>query len=363
MSQLRKRDKFWKIVKSLFALLVIFGLCWFVWSKLNANKAKTEETARLAAQINNIYPVEITIAGKEQMEQGVGVYGKLMPGKMAYLLADAVGKVTRLYKRKGDRVTKGEVIAKVEDETLQSKLSLANANLAKLKLDRQRVANLVAGDAATVRQLEQVDLGIKTAEDAITTIRQALNNTNLKAPVTGVISEIFTEQGMLVGGGAKVAEIISTEELKMLSRVSEEVVVQLKEGQKVNVKIDVFPEMTFPGEVSLIAAKGDFGGKYQVEVTILDKKNQELRTGMYATVEFLEGEKTTLMIPRKAIIGSIQDPEVYVVKDSVASLRKLEIGHYSSDKVEVLAGLKAGEQVVLSGQINLREGVKVDVRN
>lgn len=363
MKKLRKRDISWKVLKSIFAVVVIMGLCWFVWSKLNSNKAKTEKTARLAAQINDIFPVEVTIVGEETIEEGVAVYGKLMPGKMAYLLADAVGKVTKLYKRKGEKVRKGEVIAKVEDATLQSKRQLAQANLEKFKLDRQRVANLVAGDAATVRQLEQVDLGIKTAEDAITTIDEALKNTNLKAPVTGEISEIFTEEGMLVGGGAKVAEIISTTELKMLARVSEEVVVKLKEGQKVNLKIDVFPNITFPGEVTFIAAKGDFGGKYQIEIEILDKKGKELRTGMYATVEFLEGEKQALMIPRKAIIGSIQDPEVYVVKDSMATLRKLEIGAYDSDKVEVLVGLKKGEQVVLSGQINLREGAKVDVRN
>lgn len=343
--------------------MVIGGLCWFVWSKLNANKAKMSETARLAAQINDVFPVEVATAGEASLEKGVSVYGKLMPGKMAYLLADAIGKVTKLYKRKGEKVRKGEVIAKVEDATLQSKRQLAQANLDKLKLDRQRVANLVAGDAATVRQLEQVDLGIKTAEDAITMIDEALKNTNLKAPVTGEISDIFTEEGMLVGGGAKVAEIISTTELKMLARVSEEVVVKLKEGQKVNLKIDVFPEMTFPGVVSLVSAKGDFGGKYQVEIAITDRKEKALRTGMYATVEFLEGEKTALMIPRKAIVGSIQDPEIYVVKDSTASLRKLEIGAYDSDRVEVLAGLKVGEQVVLSGQINLREGVKVDVRN
>lgn len=322
-----------------------------------------QETARLAAQINDVFPVEVATAGEAALEEGVGVYGKLMPGKMAYLLADAIGKVTKLYKRKGEKVRKGEVIAKVEDATLQSKRQLAQANLDKLKLDRQRVANLVEGDAATVRQLEQVDLGIKTAEDAITMIDEALKNTNLKAPVAGEISEIFTEEGMLVGGGAKVAEIISTTELKMLARVSEEVVVRLKEGQKVNLTIDVFPKMTFPGVISLVSAKGDFGGKYQVEISITDRKGKELRTGMYANVEFLEGEKTALMIPRKAIIGSIQSPEIYVVKDNKATLRKLEIGTYSSDRVEVLAGLKVGEQIVLSGQINLREGVKVDVRN
>lgn len=363
MEKLRKRDKSWKFIRSIFALLVIFALCWFVWSRLNANKAKMSDTARLAAQINDIFPVEVATAGESELDEGVGVYGRLMPGKMAYLLADAIGKVTKLYKRKGEKVKKGEVIAKVEDTTLQSKRQLAQANLDKLKLDRQRVANLVEGDAATVRQLEQVDLGIATAEDAITTINEAIKNTSLKAPVTGEISEIFTEEGMLVGGGAKVAEIISITELKMLARVSEEVVVRLKEGQKVNLKIDVFPKMTFPGVVSLVSAKGDFGGKYQVEITILDHKGKELRTGMYATVEFLEGEKTALMIPRKAIVGSIQNPEIYVVQDSTATLRKLEIGTYNSDRVEVLAGLKVGEQVVLSGQINLREGVKVDVRN
>jgi len=359
----RKRDKFWKITKSTFALLVIVGLCFFVWSKLQINKENRAENARLAAQINDVFPVEVTLAENQSLEEGVGVYGKLIPGKIAYLLADAIGKVQILYKRKGDLVRKGEVVAKVQDEVLQSKRELATANLEKLQKDRERVANLVEGDAATIRQLEQIDLGIETANDAITQIDEALKNTNLKAPVSGVISEIFTEQGMLVGGGAKVVEIISTTELKLLARVSEEVVVKVREGQKVNVHIDVFPKMAFPGTVKLIAAKGDFGGKYQIEITIDDKKGKELRTGMYGTVKFMEGEKTALVIPRKAIVGSIQMPEIYVVKDSLVMKRKLEVGTYSSERVEVLNGLEAGEMIVLSGQINLRDGVKVDIRN
>ena len=122
---MRKRDKLWKVIRSVFAILVIGGLCWVVWSKLQGNKAKNEEMARLAAQINDVFPVEVIQVEEQPLEEGTTVFGKLMPGKMAYLLADAIGKVTFLYKRKGDYVRKGDVIAKVEDQTLQSKLSLA----------------------------------------------------------------------------------------------------------------------------------------------------------------------------------------------------------------------------------------------
>ena len=108
---MRKRDKFWKVTKSLFALLVIGGLCWFVWIKLQGNQAQKLEMARLASQINDVFPVEVVEVAEEPFEEGTTVFGKLIPGKMAYLLADAIGKVTVLYKRKGDFVRKGEVVA------------------------------------------------------------------------------------------------------------------------------------------------------------------------------------------------------------------------------------------------------------
>jgi len=170
---------------------------------------------------------------------------------------------------------------------------------------------------------------------------------------------LFIEQGSFVGGGMKIAEIVDVSRLKLVVRVSEEVVVKLKKGQKVKVKVDVFPEEEFDAAISLIAVKADYGGKYQIEITLSDKKNLPLKAGMFARAYFGGEERNSMVIPRKAIIGSIQSPKVYVVKEGKASLRSLKIGFHNSEKVEVTQGLEEGEQVVVNGQINLAEGTKV----
>jgi len=351
-----------KIFKSTLTILVTAFLVWFVWNKLQHNKAQMEETARLASQINDIFPVEVEEVKMKLLKGNTDATGKLMPNKLIYLISDTQGKVTELKKRKGAFVKRGEVIAKVNDEGLQNQLALANSNLEKLKTDRQRLENLLAGEAATKRQLEEIELGIKNAETNIALLKENIGNTTIKSPMTGHISMLFIELGSFVGGGMQVAEIVDVTRLKLLARVSEELVIKLRNGQRVEILVEVFPDQIFTGVISLIAVKADFGGKYQVEISITDNKNLPLKAGMFAKVKFNEGEKEALVIPRKAVIGSIQAPQVFVIEDGRASLRTIKVGVHDSYEVEVTEGLKIGEQVVVNGKINLAEGTKVEIR-
>ena len=90
--------------------------------------------------------------------------------------------------------------------------------------------------------------------------------------------------------------------------------------------------------------------------------NNLLRGGMHAKAIFqFTDQRKGLVIPRKAIIGSVQDAKVYVVRDSTAQLRAVQIGSLQSDRAEVISGLNAGEEIVLTGQLNLSNGSKVAV--
>src|SRR5690606_26043471 len=98
------------------------------------------------------------------------------------------------------------------------------------------------------------------------------------------------------------------------------------------------------GTVTAIAAQADKSLKYDVEIEFENPANNSLRAGMYGTAHFVVAEKKeVLLIPREAIVGSIQNPSVYVVKDSIANLTEVKIGTVTQNQVEILSGVKAGE--------------------
>jgi len=314
-------------------------------------------------EINEVFPVEVKTAEMQALDHANFAVGKLMPNKLMYLISDTQGKVVNLAKRNGDYVKKGEMIAQVDDSPLQNQLALAEANLVKLEKDSHRLGNLLKGEAVTKRQVEEIALGKKNAETNISTLQINIDNTTIKSPMSGHISMLFIEQGSFVGGGMQIAEIVDISQVKLLARVSEEVVVKLKKGQLVTILVDVFPDKPLKGKITRLAVKGDFGGKYQLEILIMNKEGLELKAGMFAKAKFEERELEALVIPRKAIVGSIQAPEVFVLENDAVALKTIEVGYFDSEIVEVIAGISIGQQVVVNGQINLVNGTKVSVLN
>jgi len=150
--------------------------------------------------------------------------------------------------------------------------------------------------------------------------------------------------------------------LKVVLDVSESNAYELYQQQPVSVTADVFPEATYKGTISNISQKASASHTYPVEILIANNSNDKLKAGTYVNVTVNMGKKAkSLMIPRDAIVSSVKDPSVYVVKGSSVKLVKIGVGRNYNSDIEVVSGLSAGDQVVTNGQINLTDGSKVSV--
>ena len=126
---------------------------------------------------------------------------------------------------------------------------------------------------------------------------------------------------------------------------------------------DLFPRTTFAGTVYTISSKGDDGHTYPVEV-LLNNPGQQLKAGMFVTVTFKpRGSAPLLIVPREALVGSLQDAKLYVVKDNIAKLRSVTVGNQQGTNITIASGIQEGEAVVTDGQDNLSDNVQVVVRN
>ena len=347
-------------MKKLIYILIAIALVFTVAYTLINNKEEMAKEAAVAEIKSDAISVQLTEPKMGKIDRSFTAQGNFAPIQSLTLQSETQGQVLKVLKRKGEKVKKGDLLLQVESNTIRAELETAKANFEKAERDLKRFENLAAGDAITKRQLEDARLGYTTSESQLIAARKRLANTSIKAPIDGEINEIYVEVGSFLGMATKLYDIVNVDVLKLKVKVSANEVLMINKGDQVKVVADVLADQDITGTVTAIAAQADKSLKYDVEVEFKNPSNNRLRAGMYGTAHFKVSEKEdVLLIPREAIVGSIQNPSVYVVKDSIASLRNVRIGTVTQNQVEIINGLSAGEKVVQSGQINLRDGVKV----
>lgn len=233
---------------------------------------------------------------------------------------------------------------------LMLQLAQAELNLA-LKLEPYRPIDI-----------EQARVGVEQAEAAMELIELQLKETTIEAPFDGVIAELNISEGSRVNQQTPVALIIS-EAIEAVVEVQESRISQVAEDQSASLSVTAYPGQSFPAVVTSVAPQADSDTR-TFEVKITPAQGAELlRSGMFADVSILVQEnKNTVVAPRLAIIEGIGSPTVYVVHaDNTVEKREVTTGLFDSDRIEILSGLKPGEIVVIAGQPDLVDGLKVEL--
>lgn len=347
-----------KVIYILVALVALGAIGY----KLMSNKEQMAANAAVAEIRSEAIPVSITEVKTAQLDKSFRAQGNFAPIQSLTLLSETQGQIQKVLKRKGDKVKAGELLIQVESNTMSADLATAQTNAEKAKKDLERFENLAAGDAITQRQLEDARLAAKSTQAQLVAARQRLAKTRITAPISGEINEIYVEVGSYLNAGTKLYDIVNVDKLKLQVKVNESEVLLIGKGDKVTVKANAGSGQEYEGVVTAIAAQADPTLKFDVEVEVKNAANNNLRAGMYGTAFFeIAEQRDALLLPRETIVGSIQNPSVYVVKDGKATMRKVKVGVVTQDQVEILDGVQPGEQIVRSGQINLREGINVSV--
>jgi RND family efflux transporter MFP subunit len=227
--------------------------------------------------------------------------------------------------------------------------------------DVERYQKLAASGAVTIREPEETQIILRNIESRISELKYQLVNTTIAAPVTGIIDKDFFKEGTFLTIGSQVAALVDDRSLKMELNVTEKEMLRLRKGDKAIITNDVYSEKTFVGVVSVIAPKGNDLYSYSVELALDNTK--DLKPGMYATATFGtdKSNKKSFILRWKAIVGGIKDPYVLVVRDNKAYKISVQIGQVNSNFTEIVKGVSNDDMLVITGQINLKNGSEVSV--
>jgi len=350
--------------KNIFSVIVaiaIFGL--IIW-KLIDNKQILDENAELSLVINTVIPVTVEKAQYGDIDQQFRVTGYIAPGNELTVFSKTQAVVLKKYKKKGDKISKGTFIAQLENHVLKENLRMAEMDYAKAKKDVERYKELLTTGGIAKIEVENREMILRSAESRITELKDQLANTTIVSPVSGIIDVDYFEEGTLLNPGGKVVDIVNDSYLKMKLSVTEKEMLKLQKGDIAVVSTDNYTDKTFTGIVDVIAPKGNEMYRYSVEL-LLNDDGKALKAGMYATAVFNAGKSNTkvITVSRKAIVGGLKEPFVFAVKDNKAYKVAVQTGGYNNDFVEITNGISENDIIVISGQINLKDGSEVSVIN
>lgn len=345
------------VINVAIVLAILLGIVWV----LKGNKEKAAELTSLAQKSNGYVAVRVEKVKREVLTQGFAAFGHFEPAKELGFVSETSGRVVEVYAQKGDKLGRGQTMAKIDDELLRNEVASAEVAFNKIKNDLEKYETLAVGGAITPQQLEETRLAYTNAEIRVKNARRKLDDASIKAPFSATVNEKHIEIGTYLNPGAKMYDLVDVSKLKIKVKVTEAQVIQLQKGMQVSISTDILPGRSFAGKITFIGVKADAGLSYPVEVEV-DNASEELKPGMYAQVLFTAaGSSEHLTVSREAIVGSLDNARVYVNEGGKAVLRKVTTGVIGGARVAVVSGLSEGEAVINSGQINLTDGAPVQV--
>ncbi|MCL2511799.1 MAG: efflux RND transporter periplasmic adaptor subunit [Bacteroidales bacterium] len=346
-----------KVIITVVIALLSSVMAW----KLYANKQEINDRKEVKTTEESV-SVTVATAKLKETSGTLQLVGTAEPSREVMVASEASGKIVQINFKMGDFVTQGTVLAKVDDTYKRLAYENAQMNYNKFKEDYERYQVLRQGDAVSETQLRDMRIGYENAANQLENAKKQLDDTKITAPFSGYITSKNTELGAFVGIGTPIAGIADISQLKVQLAVSESDIYQLRVGMEAVVSTDVLPNTNLKANISSIGQKGSSAHSYPVEIMIANNLKNPLKAGTYVNVS-VNANKTskTLMIPRDAIVSSVKEPSVYIVKDGAVQLTKITTGRQYNSYIEVVTGLNDGEQVVVNGQINLSDGVKVSV--
>lgn len=337
----------------IFTLSLVAGLlaltvsCTSKDKKAEADKANQKQVAT----------VKTMTVQSEIITRKIDFTVTLAPFEEVHLAPSTPGRIEKINVQIGQNVTKGQVVAMMDKTSLeQARINLMNLEANYKRYDTLKKTNSIAD--------QQYDQFMSSYNIAKSSYQFLLSNTQLKAPFSGVVSGKYFEDGEIYSGAPvptvgkpAIISIVQINQLKALVGISSNYYPLIALGMKAEITSDIYPELTFNGDVYKIYPTIDNATKtFTVEVKV-QNTNLKLRPGMFSKVQLNLGKGDAILIPSAALIKQTgtNDMFVFLNKNNVATKTAVKTGQMIDDKIVILEGLNGGDELIVVGQNKLED--------
>lgn len=277
------------------------------------------------------------------------------------------GNITHIYVKEGQKVAKGQVLARVKSESLNDEREIAVAELEQVRDLYNRLKILHDQNALPEVKWVEVKAKLKQAESAVALADKTVNDASLTAPISGYVAEKLADVGQNVLPAQPVLKIVNINDLQLAISVPEEDINKYKEGTKATVRFDGLDNLTVEGTLAAKNIVADpLTRSYKVKFNISDPQGRIL-PGMIASVDvprqgnvFVANEKNAFVVPSQAVLLSFDNKQfVWVVKDGKAQRKFVTANELRPQGVAIDSGLASGDSLIVAGMQKVSVGTSV----
>ena len=303
--------------------------------------------------------VKVFAAAMQPHQAVEEIVGTVRSKQQAVVEAKVSGRVEQYLAVPGESVKAGDLLVQLDVREIEAKVESAKAVLEQANRELARYTQLVSQNAATRQELEATEARQKVAAAALSETETMLSYARVTAPFDGVVTRKLAEIGDMAMPGKPLVEVESPTALRFETDLPEAILNRVTAGQKLAVKVSAV-ESLLEGTVSEIAPVADAMSRtFRVKLDLPQTKG--MRTGQFGRVVVPVSESEILAVPTSAVVKRGQMESVFVVRDGRAWLRLVKTGKVLGDRVAILSGLEAGDEIVGEVPERMMDGQQVEV--
>jgi membrane fusion protein, multidrug efflux system len=329
--------------------------------KLNLFKSASVPTATANAKKPKLL-VEALVIRESKLDNKLVVTGSILPNESLELKSESSGKITSISFQEGKSVTKGSLLLEINNDDIKAQLQKQKYNQ-KLNQDNEfRQKKLLEKDAISQEEYDNALNRLNTTVADIKILEAQLEKTRIKAPFDGVIGLRYVSLGAYISPSTIVATLYNISPAKIEFAVPARYSAQVKPGEKIFCRVE--NDLTvYEGIVYAVEPRIDSETRTLKIRAQADNKSGSLLPGQFVKVELiLKSQANALLVPTEAVVPDQGGKKVFILSDGKAQEAKIETGIRTENSLEVLSGLKAGDTLITTGILQLRQGLEVEIQ-
>lgn len=335
----------------LAGLILVGGAAYFLTGSSSNQRGHSDRTTL----------VETVRAEERQLNIRIEAVGSTLAKQAIDIVAQVSGPLIEIKFEPGQRVAKGDVLARLEQKTEQASVAEARASAIQANLALKRARSLRAKRNISAATVEERQAAALRAKAQLEQAEERLAKRTIRAPFAGQVGLKRVHVGAQVDVNIILTTLDDLSQVEIDFAVPERFYGQIKKGQNISAKSAAFPDRIFTGVISSIDTRvGEVSRAFKVRA-LVPNNDGSLPAGMFMHVDVTLEAHKGVVVPEQAVIANAEHHIIYTVVDNVAHKNEVQLGRREVGIVEVLSGIKPGDVVVTSGLQRLRDGVRVKI--
>ncbi|EAT12647.1 efflux RND transporter periplasmic adaptor subunit [Bermanella marisrubri] len=308
-------------------------------------------------------PVVLHSVTTKPLEQTIEAIGSARAQESVTITGSVTEKIESIHFQQGQKVDKGTLLVSLNSEEEEAQLKAARVNLSEQKREYKRIENLVKQKSVSASELDRLQSSIDLANARIKEAQAKIADRRIRAPFSGQLGLRFVSPGALLSPGDSITTLDKIDQLEVEFEMAETYLPYIQPNQSLNAISNAYPKLNFNGQIKTLDSRIDNTTRsIRVRATI-DNQDQKLKPGMMLVLRIISEQRQAIMIPEEAIFMRAKQHYVYIVdKNMVVNERAIKVGLRTRGEVEVIEGLKDGEQIVHQGLLKVRPGSQVEAQ-